>query len=354
MKLFVASLCLAASVDAFSIRSNAVTSTRLFSSPSDVEALRAAAAKAREEADRLSQELGKKVVSPAKQAPPKKSTAEVTAMLPSILGESDVEKQAAQWQSLKESQSLTTFGSANLRTFPVSLGMLEQRTSLTPESLGLDDTSVSLDDFKYATLYVAGGSAALAIASLALLPPNIGATLCYLFALVPILFLGIGSTAPQIIANAIASLKGTAKEGVEESVRRCRHEAAHFCCGYWCGLPIKSYSVDEVAQVEFGVGNRGYTATEVAALAVTALAGLVGEALEWNKAVGAEADLIALEQVFRRSDDFIGAQAQQDITRWGALTAANLLRTNKEQYEKVVEAFSQQKPIEECIAILES
>jgi len=234
--------------------------------------------------------------------------------------------------------------------------MLEQRTGLTAESLGLDDTSVSLDDFKYATLAVTLGSGVLGVLSLAFLPPNIGATVCYAFAVIPILFLGIGSTAPQIIANAIASIKGTdTGSNVSQQERICRHEAAHFCCGYWCGLPIKGYSVSEgIAQVEFGVSNSQLSNTEVAALSVTALGGLVGESLQWEKAQGAQNDLLQLENVFRASSDFIGSQAQQDITRWGALTASNLLKTNAHQYEKVVEAFGRQAPIEECINILES
>lgn len=279
--------------------------------------------------------------------------------MPNILAQTDVAKQAEQWKELKESQSVTAFGSANVKTFPVTLQMLEQRTGLTAETLGLAESEVSLDDFKYATLYVAGGSAVAAIASLAFLPPNVGATLCYLFALVPIVFLGVGSTAPVLIANAIAGLRGddSDADAVSARERRCRHEAAHFCCGYWCGLPVSSYSVgdDSVACVEFGVAsNNNYSTTEVAALAVTALAGLVGEAKKWGKAVGATQDLMTLEAVFRRSGEFIGAAAQQDLTRWGAMTACLLLKQNEEKYEQVVEAFQQQKSIEDCIAVLES
>ena len=221
-------------------------------------------------------------------------------------------QQVAQWQELKDSQSLTAFGSANLQTFPVTLSMLEQRTGLSADTLGLTETEVSLDDFKYATLYVAGGSAVAAIASLAFLPPNIGATLCYFFALLPILFLGIGSTAPAVIANAIAGWRNSNSDAAAAAVsaqeRRCRHEAAHFCCGYWCGLPVADYQVgsDNVACVEFGVAsNNNYSRTEVAALSVTALAGLVAEAKTYGQALGATQDLVALQAVFRHSSEFL-------------------------------------------------
>jgi hypothetical protein len=139
---------------------------------------------------------------------PMRSVDEVKAMIPTILSENDIQKQKEQWEALKSTSSssnavIRAFGSANLRTFPVSLSMLEQRTGLTAATLGLTDSDVSLDDFKYATLYVTGGSTVAAIASLAFLPPNVGATLCYGFALIPILFLGIGSTAPGFIVAVL-------------------------------------------------------------------------------------------------------------------------------------------------------
>jgi hypothetical protein len=302
----------------------------------------------------LLQELGKTTTATAPVLP-KKSPEEIKALLPNIVNESDIVKQALQWSELKESKSLTAFGKANLRTFPVSLAMLESRAGVSSTSLGLDESEVSLDDFKMATLYVLGGSTVAGIASLALLPPNIGATLCYVFALLPILFLSVGSSAPGYIANAISSVRGDVDDGVTPQERICRHEAAHFCCGYWCGLPIKGYSVENgIAKVEFGVNTQQLTATEVAALSVTALSGLVAEAQTFGKAVGAESDLLTLEMVFRQSADFIGAAAQQDLTRWGALNAALLLKEHNAKYEQVVQAFASQQSVEDCVAILES
>lgn len=326
------------------------------STEDEIARLRAAAAKAREEANELSRQLGKDIsVATVTTESKKLSLDELKATLPSLVSESDVKKQLERWEELKSSQAVRAFGQAVLRTYPVSLQMLEQRTGLTAESLGLESPNVNLDDFKYATLFVLAGSSIGGVASLALLPPNVGATLCYVFAVIPILFLGIGSSAPELIANVIASGKGEKGPVVSTQERICRHEAAHFCCGYWCGLPVAQYSTLEgVARVEFGVANPKYSSAEVAALAVTALAGLVGEALQWKRAEGARADLMTLEGVFRQAKDFIGAAQQQDITRWGAFTASNLLRTNADKYEKVVEAFSRQASVEECIMILES
>lgn len=315
---------------------------------------------------KLFQELGKTSTTTAATANiPKKTFDEVKLVLPEIVNESDLIKQAAAWDELKTSNSITKFGSANLRTFPVSLSMLEQRTGITADAIFVDtNPNVNLDDFKYATLYVAGFSTIAGVSSLALLPPNIGATLCYLFALIPILFLAIGSTAPGLIADVIAVVKEKSNNDNESNSsiidpidRKARHEAAHFCCGYWCGLPVQSYTIQEdgICQVEFAVSrNTQYTSTEVAALAVTALSGLVGEVMKYKNAVGATQDLLVLENVFRKSSEFIGSASQQDLTRWGALTAALLLKQNYDKYEQIVEAFRKQVSIEECIAILES
>lgn len=330
-----------------------------------IAALRAEAAKAKEAAEKLRKDIG--VEAPAAEAePPKpKVTPEElqTKILPQLLSGSSSEE----WSNLKESGALSNFGVANLKTFPVTLSNLESRTGLTAVSLGLEGPDAgSLDDFKYATLFVLGGSSIGGVAALALLPENIGATVCYGFALVPVLFLGLGSTAPGLIVEAIAKIKGGSNsDGSSISLRerQCRHEASHFCCGYWCGLPVERYSVDDdVARVEFGAVQTPYSPEAVAALTVTALSGCVGEGLKWpdspprgsSGSSSAQEDLMTLEKVvFRQSEQFMGAAAQQDITRWGALMATLLLRQYSEKYEQVVKAFERKADLAECISILE-
>jgi hypothetical protein len=289
----------------------------------------------------------------------KKSAEEISQLVPALLSKGN-EATTEDWQALQ--QQSKAFGSANLRTYPVSLQMLEQRgAGLTASSLGLDDSDVNLDDFKYATLFVTLGSAVVGVLALAVLPPNVGATVCYLVALLPVLFLAVGSTAPQVIANAIAGLRGNNAgdaNGVSAKDRICRHEAAHLCCGYWCGLAITDYATNDPGnpRVEFGVAPsepRGYSATQVAALAVASLGGSVGEAIALGRANGAAQDLQVLQSVFQRASDFYGAAAQQDVTRWAALTASQLLRQHADKYEKVVQAIERQASIDECVRILE-
>ena len=212
------------------------------------------------------------------------------------------------------------------------------------------------------TLYVAGGCSVIGVASLALLPENIGATVCYLAALIPILWLGVGSTAPAAIAGLIAAVKGS-KDDVSKEDRVCRHEAAHFLLGYLAGLPVAAYTTTEqnTARVEFhyskdgpATSKRELTESEVNALTCVAMSGAVAEAMKFGKAVGVNSDLIELQSIFRQSEKFLGAEKQQDLTRWGALTSYRLLKANENKLDALVEAFRQQKPISDCVTLLES
>ena len=297
-----------------------------------------------------------------------KNPAEIAASIKSIDFESAPGNQIAALDELRNSGELSLYksatmeaGSGDLRSYPVSQSMLEQRSGLTGETLGVGKEEVTLDDLKFATLWVVGGSSVAGVASLALLPENIGATVCYFVALFPILFLGVGSTAPQLIANVIAGFKGE-KDTVNRVDRVCRHEAAHFLCGYLCGLPIASYATadEDIPRVEFHdtaegplTAKRELTEDEVNTLAVVAMSGSVAEVMEFGQADGTSGDLIGLQNVFRRSAEFIGSEKQQDLTRWGALTAYRLLNANKDKLDKLVFAFAAQKSIAECIAEIE-
>jgi len=348
----------------------------------EIAKLRAQAAKAREDAARLAKELGyedeelgtKGDTATAAPPKPKKSSEEIASAIRSIdftTGSPDAQIQAM--DDLRSEGSVSLYksatveaGSGDLRNYPVSLSMLENRSGLTSEKLGIGEEEVSLDDFKYGTLYVTGGCTLAGIASLAFLPENTGATLCYLFALIPILWLGVGSTVPAAIASLILVVKGSDEGGVDPTERVCRHEAAHFLAGYLCGLPVANYeTMDDfdVPRVEFHYSsdansvatapNRELAMDEVNALTVVAMSGAVAEAIAFENAKGGNSDLIELQNIFRRSKEFIGAEKQQDLTRWGALTAYRLLNDNKTKLDLLVKAFSQKKSIAECVAIVE-
>jgi len=346
------------------------------STTDEVTRLRQAAAQAREEAARLAKELGKDDLATAaisknilNSGPALVDPEVLSSALKSIDFTDSARDQIAALDKLREEGTISLYksatveaGSGDLRSFPVSLQMLENRSGLNSQKLGIGVEEVSLDDFKYATLWVTGGCTVTGIAALAFLPENIGATVCYLVAVIPVLFLGIGSTAPAAIANVIASVKGSDKSGISKAERVCRHEAAHFLCGYLCGLPIAEYSTTDegIPRVEFHdtkegplTAQRELSEEEVNALCVVAMSGSVAEAVAFGSAVGANSDLIGLQGVFRRSKNFLGAEKQQDLTRWGALTAYRLLNQNKGKLDKLVQAFEAKRSVSECIRIIE-
>ena len=313
-------------------------------------------------------------------------------------------------QSLDQLQSSSTIAlwksakTLTQQSFAVSLETLSSRTNgrVTPLTLGVNadgsiisstGKQISLQDFQDSTIAVTLGSTVLAIASLALLPPNIGATACYLIAFIPIAWIAVGSVAPFLLANLIgmtqdvsSSMKTTTTPTTSSAVdltekRIYCHEAGHFLCGYLCGLPIQRYSIPSTSntskkkgvsssssffdakdtiqapQVEFVYSLQNanqLTSKEIAALSVVALSGSVAEIISCGSAQGGAADLIELDLIFsKRSQEFIGAQRQEELTRWGALTAYQLLTKNKEAYEKLIVAFEQGKSVLECIAIVE-
>jgi hypothetical protein len=88
-------------------------------------------------------------------------------------------------------------------------------------------------------------------------------------------------------------------------------------------------------------------------MSVVAMSGSVAEVLAFGEAKGGDSDLMELDGLMRRSSDFVGAQKQQDLTRWGALAAYNIITANSDKFERLVEAFKQKKSVADCIAAIE-
>ena len=145
------------------------------SSDDKIAALRAAAARAREEASKLEDALGRSGSKSAAAVAAKKSTAkaslsaeQVASLTSSITFSGDAVAQATQLDELVSSGDFTLWKSAtkdnNLRVFPVTLKFLEDRTSgkVNGDALGLSgELEVGLDDFKYATLGITLGCSVL-------------------------------------------------------------------------------------------------------------------------------------------------------------------------------------------------
>ena len=198
---------------------------------------------------------------------------------------------------------------------------------------------------------------------------NTGASLAYVFAAVPLIFLSIGSVAPGIIVGLISQIEG-GKEGKGGNVdsaginRRVRHEAAHFLVGYLLGLPIAAYEVEtNTSCVEFHptvngeiVPNQRLSKGEIDKLSVVALSGAVGEALNFNSATGGGQDLELLQRLLLLliCEERMTRAKQEDQSRWGALSARMLLRQYDPEYQALCKAFAEKKSVPECMAILET
>ncbi|KAL7544768.1 hypothetical protein ACHAWF_008131 [Thalassiosira exigua] len=383
----VLSLALSGCASAFTAPSShrRIASTRLsMSTQSEVEKLRAAAAKAREEYERLSQEMGKEVASSGATSvatlpqPKNLSVEDARAVANAIDFEAgDAASQSSAldglvdsgdfglWKSAVRRGPTTSSSSMSLLVpFPVTLQSLESRTDgkVTGESLGIGgEGDVKFEDFQDLTVAVVLGSTLLGILALAVLPPNVGATFSYLFALIPVGFIGVGSVAPGAIAGVIMAARGQSEDAEVQRERICRHEAGHFLCGYLCGLPVKNYEISPdtgVACVEFHTTGSSAVGKDlsddvIAALSVVAMSGSVAEIMTYDKATGGENDLLELQNCFRKSNEFIGAAKQQDLTRWGALTSYSLIKSNMKKYEGLVQAFKESKSLAECVSILE-
>jgi len=94
--------------------------------------------------------------------------------------------------------------------------------------------------------------------------------------------------------------------------------------------------------------------SDIARLSVVAMSGSVAEIMAYGKATGGEADLLELQNCFRRSKDFIGAARQQGLTRWGALTSYGIIKSNMGKYEALVRAFEENKSLADCVSIIEA
>eukprot|EP00980_Cylindrotheca_fusiformis_P024005 scaffold11339_cov51-Cylindrotheca_fusiformis.AAC.1 len=238
---------------------------------SEIDKLRAAAAKAREEAAKLSKELGKDVdesgnlktttTTTTKAAIKERVSVDdleslLTAATIDFEGGENAKSQTEKLNALVESGDLILWNSASssssLRTFPVSLQMLESRTNgqVTVEALGFGggEEDVSLDDFKYATLGVTLGAS-------------------------------IGSTAPGLIAGAIQFVRGTIMDDADNSQdelfdRICHHEAGYSITttntdGPTAGVPCVEFHPSQEGPVTGG--GREFSEEEIAALSCVAL-----------------------------------------------------------------------------------
>ena len=257
-------------------------------------------------------------------------------------------------------------GTQRIDFTPVSMQELE-RVGLDAYKLGILESQADLDTVQNYTIGVFAAFSLIAVVLGIGVGGNTGASLAYVFAAVPLIFLSIGSVAPGIIVGLISQIEG-GKEGKGGNVdsaginRRVRHEAAHFLVGYLLGLPIAAYEVEtNTSCVEFHptvngeiVPNQRLSKGEIDKLSVVALSGAVGEALNFNSATGGGQDLELLQRLLLICEERMTRAKQEDQSRWGALSARMLLRQYDPEYQALCKAFAEKKSVPECMAILET
>jgi len=343
----------------------------------EVERLQRQAREAREAAAKLNAELeGYKAANPqlavaekAREAAAKGPERLTFDQVLDRLGAAPVDGSgaaAAQLEALgglKADGVVNTWKSKEVTSYAVTIGRMTSATGIEGKDLSPLEGG-NEDDLRWSLVVVCLGSFILAAGSGIVIGGNVGATLTYLFAVIPILFLGVGSTAPGIITSAIEGFKTNTDSDFNE--RRIRHEAAHFLVGYALGFPIRSYTSEGPAcEVEFYDTPAGddFAAARTAEalkkeqlepLAVVAMSGAVGECLEFGNARGGQNDLVALQTLFTRTRPYVRADEQMSLTRWGVVEAHKVLTQNRAAYEALVQAFREKRSVQECIAIIES
>ena len=216
---------------------------------------------------------------------------------------------------------------------------------------------VSNDQLGALTAGVFVVSAILAIASGALIGGNVGASFTYIFAVLPIVFLGVGSSSPGVIVALYGIVRGAAEDVSE---RRRRHESAHLVAGYKLGLPVAEYSAGDRPRVEFYYEQgRPYSRDEAEALACVALSGAVGECEAFGQAKGAQQDFADLQDIFDRVQPPLTPAEQQAATRRACLNAYGVLygkrsRKNDETVAAVDAAMARGATLGEVVCALEN
>jgi hypothetical protein len=182
-------------------------------------------------------------------------------------------------------------------------------------------------------------SSVLAIASGIIVGGNTGATMMYIFAVIPLAFLGVGSSSPGIIAALYVLVAGV-KDQKAFADRRRRHESAHLVAGYKLGLSVAEYECGDKPRVEFYYATgRPYTRDEAEELACVALSGAIGECEAFGQAKGAQQDFADLQGIFDRVQPPLSPAEQQSATRRACLNAYGVLYGSKARKDdKVVRA----------------
>jgi len=282
------------------------------------------------------------------------------------LNTGDAIRMTSELERIKAKDVITKWNSKDLKDprFDVNNYQLKAKTNIEPINLKLDDVG-----FAYQNVLVA----AIAIGTVCGLSANavggqLGFLLGYASALFPVMLVGIGSISPGLIGEALYRFKLATNE--EARKRHARMNAGKFLAGYVSGLPVARFNQgspsntaeffqlrpsgrSEVEDKQMFAKSR-FKQIDIARSSIVCLAGSVAECLEFGVASGSNpADVSLLNELMNSVEPAITPEQAQNHIRWSALTAWEILDKYKEEYQRLVVAFEQGLPMEECIAVIE-
>ena len=269
-------------------------------------------------------------------------------------------------KQMKASGMLSKFESASVKGFRrYDQNAFEQATGFPVQQVESGGTQ---DDLKIA-LGVVMALSSLAVVGGSFLGGFVGTLLVYIFLLIPISFIGIGSVAPGVISVGVVAvnnlLDGKAKE------RKITSEAARFMTGYLLGLPIEKVTQGEDATsvkfydtIDGNMKDLGFSSTgpdarkkfgqeDILSSAVMAIAGSVAERLEFGKVIDRQADflyLVALMDIVRPA---LRAGQKNDLVIYSALQAHKIISSNKSKLERIKEKVAAKAGLAELVAAVE-
>ena len=267
-----------------------------------------------------------------------------------------------------------------------TVGMNELRSIGIKDPGAIYRGGVSNEDNLNFLVAVVGAASVVAVAG-TFLPGDWGFWVPYLGGGSAFAVLAIGSTAPGILGAAITAFGARTASDYKE--RTLRHEAGHLLVAYLLGAPISGYSLDlgkehiDISSALIGrsLYERSLSNADLDVLGVIAMSGVAAEGMHFEEVKGQTADLFDLQRMINRTTPKMREQDQQNFTRWcvgdgralrsprtdlltvpsflpfcsrrAVFAAASLLKNNQRAYEALMEAMSEGRPVDDCVAAIE-
>lgn len=138
-------------------------------------------------------------------------------------------------------------------------------------------------------------------------------------------------------------------------------QAGHFLVGYLLGVPVAGYSLNLAKEhTDFVEGKLGRSMfvedleeQELNVLAVISMAGVAAEGMAFDDVMGQNGDLMDLGRLMRRSKKKLTNAQQQELTRWAAFKACQMIKENDAMYQRLMEAMREGMSVAACIQRME-